>query len=157
MARELTDLVRPLVLDVRGRGLSGDGPCTLEAYARDTDAVIRDLGLERPLLLGHSMGARIAAVTALRGTAEVAGTVLVDPPMSGPGRGRTRPRWPSSSTSSPRRGRAPTPPGSPTGGRAGRTANRTCGPAGWPVAGRPRSGRPTRASPRTTSSTCGRS
>ncbi|MFF8285647.1 alpha/beta fold hydrolase [Streptomyces albus] len=87
VARELTDLVRPLVLDVRGRGLSGDGPCTLEAYARDAEAVVRDLGLERPLLLGHSMGARIAAVTALRGTAEVAGTVLVDPPMSGPGRG----------------------------------------------------------------------
>jgi N-formylmaleamate deformylase len=87
VAREVTDLVRPLVLDVRGRGLSdcGDG-YTLDDYARDTEQVIRRLGLERPLLLGHSMGARIAAATAARGRVSVAGSVLVDPPMSGPGR-----------------------------------------------------------------------
>ena len=43
-------------------------------------------GLDRPLLLGHSMGARIAAVVAARGV-PLRGTVLVDPPMRGPGRG----------------------------------------------------------------------
>lgn len=87
VARELTDLVRPVVVDVRGRGLSdaGDG-YTLDDYADDTVAVIEGLRLERPLLLGHSMGARIAAVTAARGVA-LRGAVLVDPPMSGPGRG----------------------------------------------------------------------
>ncbi|WP_084704563.1 isochorismatase family protein [Phaeacidiphilus oryzae] len=86
VARELTDLVRPLVLDVRGRGLSDAGAgYTLEDYARDTEEVIRRLGLERPLLVGHSMGARIAAATAARGRVPVAGSVLVDPPMSGPG------------------------------------------------------------------------
>lgn len=88
VARELTDLVRPLVLDVRGRGLSGDGAAyDLEAYAEDTEAVVAGLGLERPLLLGHSMGARIAAAAAVRGKAAPRGAVLVDPPMSGPGRG----------------------------------------------------------------------
>lgn len=88
VARELTDLVRPLVLDVRGRGLSGDGGSyTLEAYAEDAEAVIEGLGLEAPLLFGHSMGARIAAVTAVRAKVALGGTVLVDPPMSGPGRG----------------------------------------------------------------------
>jgi N-formylmaleamate deformylase len=87
VVRELTDLVRPIVVDVRGRGLSdAGGTYTLEDYADDTLAVTDDLGLERPLLLGHSMGARIAAVAAARGTA-LRGTVLVDPPMSGPGRG----------------------------------------------------------------------
>lgn len=87
VARELTDLVRPVVVDVRGRGLSdAAGSYTLQDYADDTVAVIEGLGLQRPLLLGHSMGARIAAVTAARGTV-LAGTVLVDPPMSGPGRG----------------------------------------------------------------------
>jgi N-formylmaleamate deformylase len=87
VARELTDLVRPLVVDVRGRGLSDAGPSyTLDDYADDTAAVVDGLGLDRPLLLGHSMGARIAAVTAARGVA-LRGTVLVDPPMSGPGRG----------------------------------------------------------------------
>ena len=87
VARELTDLVRPIVVDVRGRGLSDAGKSyTLEDYADDTVAVLDGLGLDRPLLLGHSMGARIAAVVAARGV-PLRGTVLVDPPMSGPGRG----------------------------------------------------------------------
>jgi N-formylmaleamate deformylase len=86
VARELTDLVRPIVLDVRGRGLSDSGPSyTLDDYAADTLAVVAGLGLDRPLLLGHSMGARIAAAVAAGG-ADLRGTVLVDPPMSGPGR-----------------------------------------------------------------------
>ncbi|WP_037076114.1 alpha/beta fold hydrolase [Pseudonocardia spinosispora] len=88
VARELTDLVRPLVLDVRGRGLSDSGSSyTLDDYAHDTIAVITSLGLSRPLLLGHSMGARIASVVASSGLVSLRGSVLVDPPMSGPGRG----------------------------------------------------------------------
>ncbi|WP_374215347.1 alpha/beta fold hydrolase [Streptomyces sp. NEAU-Y11] len=88
VARELVDMVRPLVVDVRGRGLSdAGGAYGLTAYAEDTEAVVRGLDLDRPLLLGHSMGARIAAVTAVRGAVPLRGTVLVDPPMSGPGRG----------------------------------------------------------------------
>ena len=86
VARGLTDLVRPIVLDVRGRGLSDSGRSyMLDDYAADTAAVIAALGLECPLLLGHSMGARIAAVVAVRGP-QTRGTILVDPPMSGPGR-----------------------------------------------------------------------
>ncbi|MFB6607796.1 alpha/beta fold hydrolase [Streptomyces noursei] len=99
VARELTALVRPLVVDVRGRGLSdgcggesADGGDDgrgygLESYAEDTEAVIEGLGLTRPLLFGHSMGARIAAVVAARGRVALGGSVLADPPMSGPGRG----------------------------------------------------------------------
>ncbi|MDT0445188.1 alpha/beta fold hydrolase [Streptomyces johnsoniae] len=87
VARELTGLVRPLVLDTRGRGLSDDGPGDLDAHADDVEAVADGLGLGRPALLGHSMGARIAAVAAARPGGAVSGTVLVDPPMSGPGRG----------------------------------------------------------------------
>ncbi|MFP5022545.1 alpha/beta fold hydrolase [Pseudonocardia phyllosphaerae] len=96
LARRLTDLVRPLVLDVRGRGLSDNAPTDaagplrgydLGAYADDVDAVTAGLDLDRPILFGHSMGARIAAVAAARGTHPLRGTVLVDPPMSGPGRG----------------------------------------------------------------------
>lgn len=84
VARALTDLVRPVVVDVRGRGLSDSGPgYTLDDYAGDALAVL-DL-FEDPLLLGHSMGARIAAVTATR--RPLRGTILVDPPMSGPDRG----------------------------------------------------------------------
>jgi N-formylmaleamate deformylase len=88
VARELTGVVRPLVVDVRGRGLSDPGDAYgLVEYAEDTEAVALGLGLDRPLLLGHSMGARIAAVVAARGKVAPRGTVLADPPMSGPGRG----------------------------------------------------------------------
>ncbi|MGW6057820.1 alpha/beta fold hydrolase [Streptomyces sp. NPDC055189] len=88
VARELVSSIRPLVLDVRGRGLSdGGGSYTLEEYAEDVEAVVTGLGLDRPILFGHSMGARIAAVTAVRGKVALRGTVLGDPPMSGPGRG----------------------------------------------------------------------
>lgn len=92
VARELTDLVRPLVLDVRGRGLSDNAPDPLQgydlaSYAADVEAVVTELDLHRPVLFGHSMGARIAARVAATGRHQVRGTVLVDPPLSGPGRG----------------------------------------------------------------------
>lgn len=88
VARRLAGLVRPVVLDVRGRGFSDDGPSyTLEDYAADTEAVITGLGLDGAVLLGHSMGARIAGLTAAKGRVALRGTILVDPPMSGPGRG----------------------------------------------------------------------
>lgn len=87
VARELTGLVRPVVLDVRGRGLSDDGAgYGLQEYAEDTEALVTGLELDRPLLFGHSMGARIAAVVAVRAEVSLRGAVLADPPMSGPGR-----------------------------------------------------------------------
>lgn len=94
VAREIADAYRVLVLDVRGRGLSDSGPSyALGDYAEDTEAVLDVLcpddgdGRARPILVGHSMGARIAAVVAARGKTSLGGTVLVDPPLSGPGRG----------------------------------------------------------------------
>lgn len=95
VAQGLSDLVRPLVLDIRGRGLSDNPPETaagalhgydLASYVADVDAVVTGLHLESPILLGHSMGARIAALAAITGQHQLRGTVLVDPPMSGPGR-----------------------------------------------------------------------
>jgi N-formylmaleamate deformylase len=87
VARELTDLVRPVVVDVRGRGLSDEGKgYELADYASDIEALITELDLDRPLLFGHSMGARIAAVVAARGAVPLRGAVLADPPLSGPGR-----------------------------------------------------------------------
>jgi N-formylmaleamate deformylase len=86
-----TDLAREyrvIALDIRGRGLS-DKPAdgfTLDDYARDVAAVIRALELERPALVGHSMGARIAAATALAAPGLTGSLVLADPPLTGPGR-----------------------------------------------------------------------
>lgn len=87
--RELLPELRPIVVDLRGRGLSGtpaDGSYGLDDYAADTAAVVRGLALERPLVLGHSLGARIAAAFAVAHPDLAGELILVDPPLSGPGR-----------------------------------------------------------------------
>jgi N-formylmaleamate deformylase len=79
---------RVVTLDIRGRGLS-DQPAdgfTLDDYARDVAAVVQALGLERPALVGHSMGARIAAATAVAYPELTGPLVLADPPLTGPDR-----------------------------------------------------------------------
>ncbi|VVD74431.1 alpha/beta hydrolase [Pandoraea pneumonica] len=77
------------VLDVRGRGLSSASPdldYSLDAQADDVAALVAALKLERVMLVGHSMGARIAARAAMREPRGLVSVVLVDPPVSGPGR-----------------------------------------------------------------------
>jgi N-formylmaleamate deformylase len=77
------------VIDVRGRGLSEASTAldySLDAQADDVVALAAALGLERFALVGHSMGARIAARAALRAPRGLESVVLVDPPVSGPGR-----------------------------------------------------------------------
>jgi N-formylmaleamate deformylase len=77
------------VLDNRGRGLSQGGAdlgYRLDDYAADTESLIRALALERAAIVGHSMGARIAVRLAARAPDCVGKLVLVDPPVSGPGR-----------------------------------------------------------------------
>ena len=89
VAERLAAFASVVVLDVRGRGLSDTRAglsYRLEDCAKDALGVIEQLGLESPIVLGHSMGGRIAA--ALGGIApEVPSKLLiVDPPMTGPGR-----------------------------------------------------------------------
>ncbi|WP_070108505.1 alpha/beta fold hydrolase [Burkholderia plantarii] len=77
------------LIDVRGRGLSSASDTldySLDAQADDVAALAAALELERFALVGHSMGARIAARAATRIGRGLASVVLVDPPVSGPGR-----------------------------------------------------------------------
>jgi N-formylmaleamate deformylase len=77
------------LLDVRGRGLSEASPAldySLTAQAEDLVEFVAKLGLRRFTVVGHSMGGRIAARAALRQPAGLESVVLVDPPVSGPGR-----------------------------------------------------------------------
>ena len=79
----------PYVLDVRGRGLSSSGPDLdygLDAQAADVVALAQALGLTRYALVGHSMGGRIAVRAASRAPQGLTRLVIVDPPVSGPGR-----------------------------------------------------------------------
>lgn len=77
------------VLDVRGRGLSESGSHLdygLQACAEDLNAFAEALGLDEPIVVGHSMGARIAIRAAVQPSARFSSIVMVDPPVSGPGR-----------------------------------------------------------------------
>ncbi len=77
--------------DLRGRGLTDvppSGRYRLTDYAADVAGLISELGLVRPHIIGHSLGARIAAAYAAEFCRDDHGMlVLVEPPTSGPGHG----------------------------------------------------------------------
>ncbi len=89
VAERLAAYADVYVMDIRGRGLSSSGThlsYQLDDYAQDVQGLIDALGLEQPMVLGHSMGARIAIRFAAQSANVVAKLILVDPPVSGPGR-----------------------------------------------------------------------
>ena len=96
VASRLADAYEVHVLDVRGRGLSeaGDLDYSLDAMADDVIAVSGELGFDRPLILGHSMGARTAIRAARKAPGTFGGLILADPPVSGPGRRPYPSAWP---------------------------------------------------------------
>ncbi|MDR5815085.1 MULTISPECIES: alpha/beta hydrolase [unclassified Caballeronia] len=77
------------ILDVRGRGLSEAGP-HLEhgtaVYAADVAAFAGAMRFTRFHVLGHSLGARVAARLAASAPGALERLILADPPVSGPGR-----------------------------------------------------------------------
>ncbi|MCW6507235.1 alpha/beta fold hydrolase [Lichenifustis flavocetrariae] len=71
---------RVIAIDNRGHGLS-DKPRRPEDYhvdrmARDAEALLDHLGLDRVDVMGYSMGARIAAFLALRAKARIRSVIL---------------------------------------------------------------------------------
>lgn len=75
-----TRLPGPVIApDLRGRGGSSlPGPYGMAAHAADCVAVLDALGVERAVVVGHSMGGFVASVLAHRYPARVARLVLVD-------------------------------------------------------------------------------
>ncbi len=88
VAERLRDAFDVHVLDVRGRGLSeaGDLDYSLDAMAADVVALVAAANMEKPVILGHSMGARTAIRAARLAPDAFSSLILVDPPVSGPGR-----------------------------------------------------------------------
>jgi pimeloyl-ACP methyl ester carboxylesterase len=66
VASLLTGSHRVVAMDLRGHGLSGDGPWEWEAVLDDVRAVVDHLGLDEPLVVGHSLGGMVAVRWALR-------------------------------------------------------------------------------------------
>ncbi len=80
LASDLPAGTRLLAPDLRGRACSAGitGPWGVAQHADDLIAVADAYGVDRFTLLGHSMGAFVAAVTALRYPDRVEKVVLVD-------------------------------------------------------------------------------
>jgi pimeloyl-ACP methyl ester carboxylesterase len=80
VASALTPQHRIIAMDLRGRGRS-DKPHTgysLERHCKDVLALMDDQGLERPVLMGHSLGAFISLVFAAKHPERVNRLILVD-------------------------------------------------------------------------------
>jgi pimeloyl-ACP methyl ester carboxylesterase len=72
---------RVVALDLRGFGESDapEQPYTIEAYSDDLSFIVSRLGMQRPIVIGHSMGGLIALDFAARHAAEVAAAVVLEP------------------------------------------------------------------------------
>ncbi len=84
---------RVLVLDLLGHGRSdppADASMTVGAHADRLAALLDVLGVQRASIVGHGMGAAIAACVAHRRPEQVGGLVLVNPSMLGRERRDTR-------------------------------------------------------------------
>jgi pimeloyl-ACP methyl ester carboxylesterase len=73
---------RAVALDLRGHGQSlspTNGDYAIDSMAQDVQTVIDQLGIERFILVGHSMGGSVAGAYAGDYPQRVAGLLLVDP------------------------------------------------------------------------------
>jgi N-formylmaleamate deformylase len=91
----MPDKFYALSMDIRGRGQSSAPKkgYLLEDYSEDLLNVINALTANpySPVLVGHSMGARLSAAFGSRYPALISGMVLIDPPVNGPGQRATYP------------------------------------------------------------------
>jgi proline iminopeptidase len=79
--RTLSSDAQLVFVDLRGQGRSGRPPvdtCTLEQMADDVAAVCDVLGIDRPVVLGHSAGGFVGLHLAVRHPGLAAGLVLCD-------------------------------------------------------------------------------
>ncbi len=71
---------RAIAYDIRGHGLSdvGDGQYTIEGHVDDLMAIVKELGLRRPVIVGLSMGGYIALRALERSRDTFCAAVLCD-------------------------------------------------------------------------------
>ncbi len=85
LARALRPRHRVVTVDLRGHGRSGDGPWSWDAALGDLAAVAVQMELDRPAVVGHSLGGMLAALWGQRHP-ESPGVVSLDgnPPPTSP-------------------------------------------------------------------------
>ncbi|MGF9694497.1 alpha/beta hydrolase [Rhizobium sp. 0TCS1.26] len=78
---ELADIAQVIFIDLRGNGRSERVPldtCTLEQMADDVALFCKQLGIERPIVFGHSAGSFVALHMALRHPGQLGGLIICD-------------------------------------------------------------------------------
>jgi pimeloyl-ACP methyl ester carboxylesterase len=80
LASALSPRHKIIAMDLRGRGLSDKPPTgySIDDHCKDVLAVMDDLGLDRPVLMGHSLGAFISLAFAAQYPNRVDRLILVD-------------------------------------------------------------------------------
>ena len=80
LASALSPHHKVIAMDLRGRGLSDKPPTgySMDSHCKDLLAVMDNLGLKRPVLMGHSLGAFISLVFAANTPQRVDRLILVD-------------------------------------------------------------------------------
>ncbi len=81
VAADLAPGLRPIAVDLRGHGespWSPEGHYEVRDHALDLAATLDDLGIERSLVVGHSLGGLAATFLAAAAPERVEGLVLVD-------------------------------------------------------------------------------
>lgn len=80
---DLAPSFTPVTLDLRGHGASGkpESGFRYDDYIGDLDRVLDHLGLEHPLVMGHSLGGLIALWWAARYPIRAAALVIEDSPL----------------------------------------------------------------------------
>jgi N-formylmaleamate deformylase len=90
LARALENTYDVVMPDARGHGQSSTPlqGYRYEDYASDVIALIAKLGLDAPILLGHSMGGMTATLVASQAAVTIRGVALIDPTFLSPQRQR---------------------------------------------------------------------
>lgn len=82
LAPQLTHEYHVAAVDLSGHGDSGHRPSyDIEAWAEEVMAVGAALGMDRPIVVGHSMGGFVAIAAAAVFGDRIAGTIVVDSPV----------------------------------------------------------------------------
>ena len=81
LGRTLPEAFRPIAVDLRGHGESPwsiEGEYDLRCYAADLPALLDRLGVERAVVVGHSLGGNVATLFAAAYPERILSLVLVD-------------------------------------------------------------------------------
>jgi pimeloyl-ACP methyl ester carboxylesterase len=83
LAPALTRAFTPIAIDLRGHGDSAkpESGYLYDDYIADIDAVINALGMDRPLVIGHSLGGILALWWAAHHPGRAAALIVVDSPL----------------------------------------------------------------------------